>query len=223
MRVFFAFCIFFTAFISGFCGVPPMENLYITDIAGIINEPDRELISEMLRAFEKKTGIHTAVLTVNSISDYGSYLWISDFASDVFDTWGVGNRKYDNGILLVVAVKDRTVNFHMGSAFRGAFSRDLREITEKYMLAFFSVGEVSRGIYEGLRELVRRISSRSAAPDIRKFLPFVLAALLLIMSAFTIRYLRDLIKNKGRLKHADENSLSSKDASEFGRAGIAGF
>jgi len=202
-----------------------MENGYITDIAGIISEPDRALISEMLYDFEKSTGTHTAVLTVNSVADYGRYLWLSDFAAEVFDTWGVGNRKYDNGILLVVAIQDRTVNFHMGSAFKGAFSKDLPEITQKHMLAYFSRGEVSRGIFEGTRELVKRVSLRKTGPDFRPFIPYMFAAVLLVMAAFVIRYLR----LPGR-KNTDGNTgISGSEASQakgrqdFGRAGIAGF
>ena len=71
----------------------------VVDQAEILSAPARERIGSMLHAHERATGNQIAVLTINGIGTES----IEDFAVRVFESWKLGGREENNGVLIVVA------------------------------------------------------------------------------------------------------------------------
>ena len=67
--------------------------------AGILSPATREHISGLLKSHEDRTTNQVAVLTVPTLEGES----IEEFATRVFDTWRLGQKKKDNGVLIVVA------------------------------------------------------------------------------------------------------------------------
>lgn len=66
----------------------------------------------------KKTGIEAVVVTINSIGDYQTGdATIEAFATNLFNTWGIGHKKENNGVLILVAVKDRKARIELGKGY----------------------------------------------------------------------------------------------------------
>src|SRR5437868_5277577 len=74
----------------------------VVDQAEILTAPARERIAGMLRAHEQATGNQIAILTINGIGAES----IEDFAVRVFESWKLGSREKDNGVLVVVAPQE---------------------------------------------------------------------------------------------------------------------
>jgi uncharacterized protein len=71
----------------------------VNDLAGIVPPPLRERLETKLADLERRTGAQVAVLTVDSLEGDS----IEDYAVRVFQTWKLGRKEVNDGVLFVVA------------------------------------------------------------------------------------------------------------------------
>jgi uncharacterized protein len=83
---------------------------YVTDLAGVIPSANRQRIETLCTELERKTGAQLAVVTVRSLDDRP----IEDYAVDLFKHLGVGSKKQDSGLLLLIAPNDRKYRIEVG-------------------------------------------------------------------------------------------------------------
>ncbi len=123
---------------------------YVTDFASVVSADDKGYLNRMIYQTEKKTGVEMAVLTIGSISDYpAGASGIEEFAAGVFNKWSIGNLPGNNGVLLLVAVKDRKVRIELGAGYGHTKDSQARSIVDRVMVPAFKKGEFSHGIRNG--------------------------------------------------------------------------
>ena len=76
----------------------------VNDFAEVIDPGSEAELDRRIRALQRTTGDVVIVTTVNTIAPYGS---IEEYAVRLFERAGIGQRKVDNGLLILVAVQDR--------------------------------------------------------------------------------------------------------------------
>ena len=81
------------------------EDFYVNDYAGIFSDEQRDRIVEAGKELYDGTTAQVVVLTIDSTNGEA----ISDYALEVGRSWGVGTKGENNGVLIVLAVKDRQV------------------------------------------------------------------------------------------------------------------
>ena len=125
----------------------PTPKGYVSDYAGIISRDDAAVISEVSKAVKEKTGAEIAVLTVNSISPYGS---IEEYSNEVASEWGIGEKGKDNGVLIVLSKGERQVRIEVGYGLEGAITDGISgEILDRYMMPLLKKGDYSGGLKNG--------------------------------------------------------------------------
>ena len=107
---------------------------YVNDFAGVIGAPQKAQIEEYCTNLERLTGAQFAVAVINSLD--GDV--IDDVANKLFVKWGVGKKKTDEGLLLLLSVKDRKQRAELGYGIEAI-------ISDGY------VGETLRGVRPILR------------------------------------------------------------------------
>lgn len=92
--------------------VPPRPNppRLVNDFAGMLTASERNALERKLVAYNDSTSTQIAVVTVKSIGPYA----ISDFAYRLGETWGIGGKGKNNGILILVALNERSMNISTG-------------------------------------------------------------------------------------------------------------
>jgi uncharacterized protein len=88
---------------------------YVVDAAGLLQDSTKTRITAIAKELDEKTDAQIAVALVPSIAP----LEIEEYANHLFRKWGVGNKKANTGILLVVAQKERRVRFEVGYGLEG--------------------------------------------------------------------------------------------------------
>lgn len=83
---------------------------YVNDFAGIFSGEFQKSLEEELSHFEKETTAEIAVVTIESLGDDS----IEEYAVRLFEEWKIGKKEKDNGLLLLVAVKERKVRIEVG-------------------------------------------------------------------------------------------------------------
>jgi uncharacterized protein len=127
----------------------PKEN-YINDFAGVLDSTDVSGLRKELKDLESQTGIEGTVVTVNSMADYGGEgMSIESFATGLFNSWGVGNKKKNNGFMILLSVQDRRCRIELGDGYGSQYNRRMQEIVDQQMVPRFRAGEYSRGVFDG--------------------------------------------------------------------------
>ena len=93
----------------------PEPTGYVVDAAGLLQDSTKARITAIAKELDEKTDAQIAVALVPSIAP----LEIEEYANHLFRKWGVGNKKANTGILLVVAQKERRVRFEVGYGLEG--------------------------------------------------------------------------------------------------------
>jgi len=94
----------------------PNPMRLVNDYAKVLDSYDKEVLEKKLIALDDSTSNQIVVLTVPSLN--GEIL--EEVAVKTFREWGIGNKKTNNGVLLLVAIEDRKVRIEVGYGLEGA-------------------------------------------------------------------------------------------------------
>src|SRR5262245_42161760 len=108
-------------------------------------------------------GVQAVVVTIRSIHGYGTGdQTIESFATNLFNKWGIGDRGRNDGVLILVAVKDRKVRIELGSGYGGGYNAQMQGVIDRQMLSHFKDKNYSLGILEGTDSVVQILSQRAS-------------------------------------------------------------
>jgi uncharacterized protein len=130
----------------------------VNDFAGVIDAANAAEMDRMIRALQQATGDVVVVATVPTFAPYAD---IREYAVKMFENHGkgVGGKSQDNGLLVLLAVKDRKVWVEVGyglevwitDAFAGETSR-------QYMIPAFRQNDYGGGVAAGVARIIGRIA-----------------------------------------------------------------
>jgi uncharacterized protein len=109
--------------------VPPAPDRWFTDRAALLGPTEGDLLNRKLSDFEQQSGAQFIIYTFPSLEGEA----IEDFTIRCAEKWRVGQKKYDNGLILFVFAKEQKVRIEVGYGLEGtvtdAFSsRVIREV-----------------------------------------------------------------------------------------------
>ncbi|NTV60567.1 MAG: YgcG family protein [Chlorobiaceae bacterium] len=139
--------------ISGniFAAEVPYLTGRITDNAQLLSPAVNRSLSESLQAHEKRTGNQIAVLTLPTLDGES----IEDYAVRVFESWKLGQKGKDNGILIVVVPGDRRMRIEVGYGLEGTLTDAMAgRIIQTSMAPKFKNGDFNGGIADGARAVM---------------------------------------------------------------------
>lgn len=153
--IFFLVTVTFSHAIS----IPEKPDNYVVDLAGIIDNNTETKLNRYLGELEDKTTAQLAVLTIKSLEGES----IEDFSITVaHDKWKLGQKEKDNGVLLLISVKDRKYRIEVGYGLEGVLPDSLvGSIGRDYLVPFFKKGDYAKGIYAATLAIVNEIASES--------------------------------------------------------------
>lgn len=137
---------------------PVFEDIYINDLAGIIDEADEAIIRTQLEALFKDHGIEATVLTIDNRKTYGNSTSIENFATGLFNKWGIGDATRNDGVLILIARGDREMRVELGTGYGSDFNFAAGDVIDQNFLPSFRNDKYSQGIRLGTAEVVRRIA-----------------------------------------------------------------
>ncbi len=141
-------------------GYPEPADRYVNDFAGLLTASNTAAIQDMLTQLDTEANIEAVVVTVDSIADYPTGAeTVETFATGLFNTWGIGDKIQNDGILILVAVEERTVRIEVGSGYGDTLDAPMQEVINENMLPYFKAGDYNSGIYNGVRAVIHTITN----------------------------------------------------------------
>jgi len=123
----------------------------IVDQANVISADARRTIEPKLVDLETKSGIQLVVATVNSLEGQE----IEPYANALFRKWQLGEKTKNNGVLLLIAPKERRVRIEVGYGLEGTLTDALSKvIIVNAITPRFKTGDFSDGILRGVDDII---------------------------------------------------------------------
>jgi uncharacterized protein len=173
---------------------PPLTGR-IVDQANVIPAATRSAIEPKLVDLETKSGIQLVVATVSSLEGEE----IEPYANKLFRAWKLGEKSKNNGVLLLVAPKERRVRIEVGYGLEGTLTDALTKIIITNAIApRFKAGDFGGGVSRGVDDIITALTADASEwqkrPSVRvdsegkpdPGIWFLIAALLVFVAALSI-------------------------------------
>lgn len=130
----------------------------VVDLTATLPSTAQQQLDQQLGALEQQTGAQVVVLLVNTTQPED----IAAYAFRVADTWKIGRRQVGDGLLLVVAVKDRKVRIEVAKRLEGAIP-DLmaKRIINEHITPAFRQGDYGGGLSAAVTAIGRLIQGEN--------------------------------------------------------------
>ena len=127
---------------------------YVTDLAGILQPQTKTQLEALCTELEQKTGAQMAIVTVNSLDGND----IESYAVDLYKQLGVGNKKNNEGVLLLVAPNDRKYRIEVGYGAEPVITDARAGDAGRLMVPYFRRGDFSGGVAAAAWQLAKYIA-----------------------------------------------------------------
>ena len=98
--------------------VPPRPDppRLVNDLAGLLQPQEVAALEQKLVAYNDSTSSQIAVVTVPTLDGND----LADYTQKLYESWGIGRKGKDNGILLLIAKQERKARIQPGYGLEGA-------------------------------------------------------------------------------------------------------
>jgi uncharacterized protein len=136
----------------------PMPRQYVEDYANVISPADEQSLNGILQELEQKTGAQYIVLTVETTAGTP----IEEFSIKLAEKWKLGQKGKDNGLLFVLAAKDRQYRFEVGYGLEGFITDQYcGRIGREVLVPYLKKGDYSQGVFQANAQIAQKIAAES--------------------------------------------------------------
>ena len=146
---FFALSIFS---VGAFAVVDKSDSFYVADYANVLSPETEQMIINYNGALEYQCrGAQVVVVTV----DYLDGMKSSEYATQLFNNWGVGSASENNGVLLLLAVQENKFWMVQGMGITSSLTSDnINSLLDNYLAQPFDAGEYDKGVTDVFMQLL---------------------------------------------------------------------
>ena len=181
--------LFFFGFIQanilfGRVPIPEKPKNYVNDYTSTLSGTEITQLNSLLDSFKKANTIEIAVLMENDIEGEP----IDKRGTEIFNIWKIGDARYDNGILIYIALKQRSIFIATGRG-SGGFLPDFLagRIIDEILTPYFKKNQYYQGLQIASRRIFLLSNGEKWAPNKknnRKVLPIVFLVIFLVIVIF---------------------------------------
>lgn len=132
---------------------PPLNGRVI-DHGDLVSDAGELALATRLESLERDTSDQVVVVTVPDLQGYE----IEDYGYQLGRAWGIGQAEKNNGVLLIVAPRERKVRIEVGYGLEPVLTDALSAlIIQNEILPAFREGDFERGIEQGVDAIDRQL------------------------------------------------------------------
>lgn len=132
---------------------------WVNDYEHILTTYEQHTLDSISAAYQKQTGVQIAIVTIDTFMV--TYDNFDAYTLTLANTWGVGEKGKDNGILIGFSSGRRRVRIQNGLGIEKLISNDeTKVIVDTAMLPQFKKGLYYNGLLNGLLQLIQLLDER---------------------------------------------------------------
>lgn len=166
--------------------------VHLQDKTRYVSNPDNLLSSQsvatmdsILYALEQRSGIETLVVAVKEIEGGDPF----EFALQLGKQQGVGKKKTNNGLVILLVTEERTIQFVTGYGLEGVLPDAIcKRIQNRYMNKWFAQGDWNTGMVNGIRAVNHYLEdykdgteNESSPTNMADYYPFLFIAFVMFI------------------------------------------
>lgn len=129
---------------TGFAAYPkPTGN--INDYAGVLTAEDKANLEKLVNAVLEQTGTTFAAAIIKDHGDES----IEEYAVHLYETWGIGEKGEDKGLLVVISMAEHDMRAEVGYGLEPVITDARAGDVLDEMIPYFQDGEYGKGLYAG--------------------------------------------------------------------------
>ena len=130
----------------------PNPPRLVTDQAGVLSPEQLAALEAKLVAIDDSSSNQIAVVILSSLEGQPK----EEYANKLFREWGIGNKKTNNGVLVLVAIQDRQIRIEVGYGLEGAIPDvTALSITDNDIQPAFKAGAYYEGLDKATDDLAK--------------------------------------------------------------------
>ena len=136
---------------------------FVSDPADAIDEADESALNQRIGYLRDSLDVEIAVVVLPTI-DGDKYGSAREFANELFNTWGIGKKETDRGLLILLITNEdnREITFEVGYGLEGELTDGLCKLIQKRrMIPPMKEGRYGEGLLAGLEEVRKILTGES--------------------------------------------------------------
>ena len=126
--------------------VSPTNEFYINDYANILSSETEEYILQRSLALHAADGTQIVVVTVPNLEGMS----LEKYANDLFNSFGIGDKEKNNGLLLLLALEERKFRVEVGDGLGGILpDGKTGRFQDNYIIPYLKENKWDEGIRNG--------------------------------------------------------------------------
>ena len=127
-------------------------NEQINDETHVFSQNERDELLNLLQNFEQNSTMQIAIVTLNSLENRS----IEELSLEIARGYKLGQKKDNNGVLLVVAPNEKKVRIEVGYGLEGVLTDAVAsQIINSVMIPKFENGKMSEGVKDGVLAIIK--------------------------------------------------------------------
>lgn len=132
---------------------PGLGDPKVVDAAGMLSPTEEGILDAKIATLERDLGVETAIVTVPDVEGTAK-----DFATDLFNRWGLGKKDARNGLLMVVVRDKRRVATETGYGLESVLPDSwLASVQTDEIAPRFRAGNFGGGLIAGFDAIDSRL------------------------------------------------------------------
>lgn len=201
--------------------LPANPTNYVNDYAQVLTSAQANQLDATLAAFQQKTTTQIFVAIFPSLDGNS----LDDTSIALAEQWKIGTKKYDNGILIIVFVKEHKIRIEVGYGLEGVITDALSgQIIRQVIAPPFQQGRYGEGLSEGIQAIMSASQGEYKAPSqpgVKPISPYW--TLLFILIFILVLYAQSRLNPGSNGTHISGNRYNGGFGGRFGGSGGGGF
>ena len=119
------------------------SEFYVNDYANILSNETEDYILEKSVSLYNYNGAQIVVVTIPNLDG----MTIENYATTLFNNWGIGDKDKNNGLLLLLSLEDRQFRVEVGSGIEGILpDGKTSRYQETYLIPYLKDNKWDEGI-----------------------------------------------------------------------------
>jgi len=132
----------------------PKPTGYVSDLARVVDPQAKSELEAFCTRVEQQLGVQFALVTIDTIGDQP----IRDFALELGRKWGVGPKKDNQGVLLLLVIKDRKSDIETGRGIEPYITDGFAGGTLRAMRPDLRAGDYGQALLAGAQSMAAHIA-----------------------------------------------------------------
>lgn len=132
----------------------PTRDIYAQDYGNVLSRETENRINRLSTELQSRTRAQIAVVTIPSLEGEP----IEEYSLALFRKWGIGDRKLNNGVLILIAVEEKKSRIEVGYGLEGALpDAKTGRIQDEFLRPGIESGDFNTALMNGYLSVLQEV------------------------------------------------------------------